>query len=55
MSTLFLPLVDWGMGTFLIGIFALVCVILIAVVYSLSQSKESIKTPDEDETLPKDF
>jgi Na+-translocating ferredoxin:NAD+ oxidoreductase RnfG subunit len=55
MSTLYLPLVDWGMGTFLIGIFALVCVILIAVVYRLSQSKDNIKTPDEEETFPKDF
>jgi len=37
MRTLFLPLVDWGMGTVLIGVFALVCVILVAVVYNLSQ------------------
>ncbi|WP_415376850.1 hypothetical protein [Patiriisocius sp. Uisw_017] len=55
MYALFSPLVDWGMRTFLIGIFALVCVILIAVVYSLSQNKDSTKTPDEDETFPKYF
>ncbi|EDM43705.1 hypothetical protein SCB49_08943 [unidentified eubacterium SCB49] len=49
MNTLFLPLVDWGMGSFLIGIFALVCIILILVIYNLTQSKDSVSLPEDPE------
>lgn len=55
MKTLFLPLVDWGMGSFLIGVFAVVCIILILVVYSLSRSTERAKddiTEDDNENQP---
>jgi|GEM_PF-850001 len=38
MKTLFLPLVNWGMGTFIIGVFAVVCIVLIAVIYNLTRS-----------------
>jgi len=52
MKSLFLPLVDWGMGTFMIGIFAVVCVILVVVIYNLSRSKDSVKdATDETEDL----
>ena len=54
MKTLFLPLVDWGMGTFLIGVFAFVCIILVAVIYSLSRSKD-IVPEHKDETHEKNM
>ncbi|MDX1463068.1 MAG: hypothetical protein R3359_08430 [Marinirhabdus sp.] len=38
MKSLFLPLVDWGMGTVIIGVFVLVCVIIVAVVVGLMNS-----------------
>lgn len=41
-----LPLVNWEMGNILIGVFALVCVVLVGVVYSLSQGDKK-KTTDE--------
>lgn len=37
MKPTFLPLVDWGMGTILIGVFALVCIIMALVVYNLAK------------------
>jgi uncharacterized membrane protein len=33
-----IPLVNWGMGTIIIGVFALVCVILVLVVLHLMNS-----------------
>ena len=36
MNVLFLPLVNWGMGAVLIGVFALVCIVMVAVVMSLT-------------------
>jgi len=33
-----IPLVNWGMGTIIIGVFALVCVILVLVVLNLMNS-----------------
>ncbi len=33
-----IALVDWGMGTALIGVFAIVCVIITVVIYSMVQS-----------------
>ena len=38
MNSLFLPLVNWGLGTIIIGVFGLVCIILVIVVYNLSRS-----------------
>ena len=41
MQTLNIPLVDWGNGVIMIGVFALVVVILIAVTISfMSQGKK---------------
>lgn len=53
MKSLFLPLVDWGMGTFIIGVFAVVCVIIIAVIYNLSRSKDTVPDTNEDTTNKK--
>ena len=33
-----IPLVDWGMGTALIAIFAIVCVVIFIVVYNMVRS-----------------
>lgn len=33
-----IPLVDWGMGTTIIVIFGLVCVVLASIIYSMVQS-----------------
>jgi Na+-translocating ferredoxin:NAD+ oxidoreductase RnfG subunit len=38
-----LPLVNWGMGSVIIGVFALVCVILVAVVYNMVNSDSEKK------------
>jgi len=48
MKSLLLPLVNWGMGTFIIGIFALVCVILVVVIYNLSQSKDNVSDTNDE-------
>lgn len=51
MKTITLPLVDWGMGAILIGVFALVCVVLVLVVYSMSRGdKKKSDTTDETST-----
>jgi hypothetical protein len=38
-----IPLVDWGMGTVVIGVFALVCVVLVLVVLNLMKSDKKKK------------
>tara|TARA_R100000935_G_scaffold15425_2_gene30842 strand:+ start:60508 stop:60684 length:177 start_codon:yes stop_codon:yes gene_type:complete len=43
MNSLFLPLVNWGLGTILIGVFAIVCIVLVAVIYNLTRSNQNIK------------
>lgn len=43
MNLYFLPLVDWGMGTALIGVFALVCIGLVAVVFYLNKTDKPKK------------
>lgn len=43
MNSLSLPLVNWGMGTIFIGVFALVCIILVAVIYNLSREPSNVK------------
>ena len=52
MNALFLPLVNWGLGTLIIGVFAVVCIVLIAVIYNLSREKTTIMT-DADKELDK--
>ncbi|QIE58004.1 hypothetical protein G5B37_09130 [Rasiella rasia] len=46
MNLLNVPLVNWGLGTIMIIIFAVVCVVLVAVVYSLSRSTKRIEDED---------
>lgn len=48
MNTHFLPLVNWGLGTIMIAIFAVVCVILVAVIFSLASSDK--KAPNTEST-----
>ena len=33
-----IPLVNWGMGSILIGVFALVCIIIAIIVYNMANS-----------------
>jgi Mg2+ and Co2+ transporter CorA len=33
-----IPLVDWGMGTIIIGVFVVVCIVLVLVVLNLMNS-----------------
>lgn len=47
MNLLNIPLVNWGMGTIIIGVFALVCVVLVLVVYNLS-AHDKKKDVDKD-------
>ncbi len=46
MNTLFIPLVDWGMGSFIIGVFAVVCIALVLVVYGLMRTDVSAPMPE---------
>ncbi|MFC4635007.1 hypothetical protein ACFO3O_13885 [Dokdonia ponticola] len=38
MKNLILPLVNWGMGAIIIGVFAIVCIVMIVVIYNLANS-----------------
>lgn len=33
-----IPLVNWGMGSILIGIFALVCIVMALVIYNMANA-----------------
>jgi len=48
MNSLFLPLVNWGLGTIIIGVFALVCIILVVVIYNLSRGTNNVKDDIDD-------
>ena len=37
MKSLNIALVDWALGTIIIGVFAVVCIVLITVIYSLTR------------------
>jgi len=52
MKTMFLPLVNWGMGTIIIGVFAVVCVVLVAVIYNLTRSTQKVN--DDNNKVSKD-
>lgn len=52
MKTMFLPLVNWGMGTIMIGVFAVVCVVLVAVIYNLTRSTQKVN--DDNNKVSKD-
>lgn len=44
MNLFFLPLVNWGMGAAIIGVFALVCIVMVLIIYSLINSGKSKDT-----------
>ncbi|WP_170234435.1 MULTISPECIES: hypothetical protein [Bizionia] len=53
MKSLMLPLVNWGMGVAIIGVFALVCIVLTAVVINMVKSDKKAKTKtDSDKDEP---
>ncbi len=47
MNILFLPLVNWSMGAVLIGVFALVCIVMVAVVMSLAKGDKKQSDSNE--------
>jgi heme/copper-type cytochrome/quinol oxidase subunit 2 len=49
-TTSIIPLVNWGMGTILIGIFALVCIVLVLVVYNMASSDKKAPTIENEPT-----
>ncbi len=53
MTHSFFPLVNWGMGTTLIIIFAVVCIVLAAIVIGFvmtGKSKEEIEKQNEEDS-----
>jgi hypothetical protein len=42
-----LALVNWGMGTFLIGVFAVVCIALVLVVLNMMNSDKKKENREE--------
>ncbi|MGJ8667267.1 MAG: hypothetical protein ACSHW7_12935 [Patiriisocius sp.] len=50
MNSLFLPLVNWGIGTVIIGVFAVVCIVIVLVVYSLANGDKK-KDGDSESNL----
>lgn len=46
MIQMILPLVNWSNGVFMIGVFALVVIILVAVIYSMINSGSSTTKKD---------
>lgn len=49
MKNLILPLVNWGMGAIIIGIFAVVCIVMVVVIYNLANGDKK----KNDTTQPK--
>ena len=49
MKTMILPLVNWGMGTIIIGVFAVVCIVMTLVVYNLANSEKKETDTDADD------
>ena len=48
MNAITLPWVDWGMGAAIIGVFALVCIIMVLVVSNMMRSTPSDETPENE-------
>lgn len=42
-TTSIIPLVNWGMGAIIIGVFAVVCVVMIFIVYHLVTTDKKIQ------------
>lgn len=47
MDLLFLPLVNWGMGVVIIGVFAVVCIVMIAIVMNLVKGDKNGKQAED--------
>jgi ABC-type transport system involved in cytochrome bd biosynthesis fused ATPase/permease subunit len=47
--TSIIPLVNWGMGAILIGVFAVVCVVMVLVIYNMANSDKKDTTDTEAE------
>nr|WP_169933504.1 hypothetical protein [Nonlabens sp. Ci31] len=45
--TSIIPLVNWAMGAILIGVFAVVCVVIILVVYNMVKADKKDSTDAE--------
>ena len=54
METTNLPLANWGNGTIMIGVFALVCIVLVAVIYNMVNSKPVDQTDSKSQDTDKD-
>ena len=50
MASLFLPLVNWGNGIIMIGVFALVVIILVVVLFSLMNSDKKVESNEDNHT-----
>lgn len=48
MKSQIIPLVDWGMGAVLIGVFAVVCIVLVLVIFSLAYGDKAKEETPED-------
>ncbi|MFT5890298.1 MAG: putative membrane protein [Dokdonia sp.] len=49
MKNLIVPLVNWGMGAILIAVFAVVCIVMVAVVYSLASNDKKVDKGQNEE------
>lgn len=48
-TTSIIPLVNWGMGAIIIGVFAVVCVVIILVVYNMVTTGKKDTTDTDDD------
>lgn len=48
--TSILPLVNWGMGAIIIGVFAVVCIAMVLIIYNMVNSDKKQKT-DSNSTI----
>lgn len=49
MKQLTVVLVNWGMGAAILGIFAVVCIVISVVIYSMVQSEKRSRKKEENE------
>lgn len=46
MNLLFLPLVNWGMGTIIIVVFVIVCIVMTAIVMNMAKGDKKNNKSD---------
>lgn len=49
MKNLILPLVNWGMGAILIAVFAIVCIVMVLIVYNLASNDKKADSGQNEE------